>query len=64
MFDFVADELPHKAEILKAVATCHSLTRIDKEITGDPLDKILFLKTGWIMDEGTSENVDETEDFR
>ncbi|KAI1725904.1 e1-E2 ATPase domain-containing protein [Ditylenchus destructor] len=61
--DFSTDQLPKSGELLKAVATCHSLTRIDKELNGDPLDLILFRKTGWILDEATSDNVEETELF-
>ncbi|KAL3082109.1 hypothetical protein niasHT_031138 [Heterodera trifolii] len=61
LHDFCTDELPQNGELLKAVATCHSLTRIDKELNGDPLDLVLFRKTGWIMDEPTeSAVVDET----
>uniref|UniRef100_A0A183C2M7 Cation-transporting ATPase n=1 Tax=Globodera pallida TaxID=36090 RepID=A0A183C2M7_GLOPA len=61
LHDFCTDELPGNGELLKAVATCHSLTRIDKELNGDPLDLVLFRKTGWIMDEPTeSAVVDET----
>uniref|UniRef100_A0A915DDE9 Cation-transporting ATPase n=1 Tax=Ditylenchus dipsaci TaxID=166011 RepID=A0A915DDE9_9BILA len=65
MHDFCADLLPKNGELLKAVATCHSLTRIEKELNGDPLDLILFRKTGWILDEadGTSDEVDETAMF-
>lgn len=36
--------------------------RIDNVLTGDPMDLILFRKTGWIMDEGV-ENIDETQLF-
>lgn len=28
MYEFTADELPKNGELLKAVATCHSLTRL------------------------------------
>lgn len=43
------------------MATCHSLTRIDSELCGDPLDLILFNRTGWIIDESPKEaQVDET----
>ncbi|KAE9550035.1 hypothetical protein FO519_006763 [Halicephalobus sp. NKZ332] len=64
MSDFQIDELPQGGELLKAIATCHSLTCIDNELCGDPLDLILFKKTGWIMDEIQPEvNIDETARF-
>lgn len=34
--------------IAGAMATCHSLTIIDGEIRGDPLDLIMFEATGWV----------------
>lgn len=36
---------------MQAIACCHSLTRIDNELTGDPLDVILFRETSWILEE-------------
>uniref|UniRef100_A0A914C2A8 Cation-transporting ATPase n=1 Tax=Acrobeloides nanus TaxID=290746 RepID=A0A914C2A8_9BILA len=64
MEDFQSDELPRDGELVKAVATCHSLTRIDNELCGDPLDLILFRKTAWIIDETTPDNqVEETARF-
>ncbi|KAK0400708.1 hypothetical protein QR680_015410 [Steinernema hermaphroditum] len=62
--DFQADELPSDGEMVRAVATCHSLTRIGGELCGDPLDLILFRKTGWSLDETVSDQqVDETARF-
>ncbi|XP_029381134.1 probable cation-transporting ATPase 13A3 isoform X2 [Echeneis naucrates] len=37
------------------MATCHSLTRIDGELSGDPLDLKMFSATGWILEEPTEE---------
>jgi cation-transporting ATPase 13A3/4/5 len=55
------DELPQNGELVKAVASCHSLTRIDNVLCGDPLDLILFNKTNWIINESQpEEHVDET----
>lgn len=45
------DEMPYDGELVKAVAACHSLTRIGGELCGDPLDMILFRQTGWVLDE-------------
>ena len=42
-----------KTPLLYALATCHSLKRIDKEsVVGDPLDIEMFNFTGWILEEG------------
>ena len=34
--------------LLYAMTTCHSLTRINGELTGDPLDLKMFQATGWV----------------
>ncbi|KAJ8320109.1 hypothetical protein KUTeg_001696 [Tegillarca granosa] len=34
-----------------AMATCHSLTLIDGELSGDPLDLIMFESTKWLLEE-------------
>uniref|UniRef100_A0A1I8FKN0 Cation_ATPase_C domain-containing protein n=1 Tax=Macrostomum lignano TaxID=282301 RepID=A0A1I8FKN0_9PLAT len=36
---------------LEAMATCHTLTRIEGELSGDPLDLKMFLSTGWQLEE-------------
>lgn len=38
--EFHLDELPRNGELVKAVASCHSLTRIDNVLCGDPLDLV------------------------
>ncbi|XP_076086537.1 polyamine-transporting ATPase 13A3-like isoform X3 [Mytilus galloprovincialis] len=38
---------------ISAMATCHSLTRIEGVLSGDPLDLIMFEATGWeLIEEG------------
>uniref|UniRef100_A0A915JPN3 P-type ATPase n=1 Tax=Romanomermis culicivorax TaxID=13658 RepID=A0A915JPN3_ROMCU len=37
--------------LVQTMACCHSLTRIDNVLTGDPLDLVLFRETGWILEE-------------
>lgn len=37
-----------RSEMLVGMTTCHSLTIIDGEITGDPLDLIMFNSTNWV----------------
>lgn len=39
------------AELIQAVASCHSLTKIGGKLCGDPLDMILFSETKWTLDE-------------
>lgn len=35
-------------KLIQAMATCHSLTQIDGELTGDPLDLSMFQFTKWV----------------
>lgn len=41
-------ELDVKSYLLQGMATCHSLTRIDGKLTGDPLDMNMFESTHWV----------------
>ncbi|KAK2177445.1 hypothetical protein NP493_592g01064 [Ridgeia piscesae] len=43
--------LPSHGAFAVAMATCHSLTIIDGEIAGDPLDLKMFNSINWIMEE-------------
>lgn len=54
-------ELGDDDPVVQAMASCHSLTRIDNELTGDPLDLILFQETEWTLEEPESHN--ETDRF-
>lgn len=51
--DPIADprELPDTHPLLCAMAACHSLTRIDGDLAGDPLDVKMFESTGWELEE-------------
>ncbi|RCN41221.1 P-type ATPase [Ancylostoma caninum] len=51
-------DLPSNGEVITAIATCHSITKIDGELQGDPLDLILFNKTGWSLVESVDDEVD------
>jgi len=42
-----ASSVPHSA-LLAAMASCHSLTVIDGNLTGDPLDLKMFEATDWV----------------
>ncbi|KAM7542994.1 hypothetical protein Aperf_G00000019280 [Anoplocephala perfoliata] len=48
-------ELPN-GPLLETMATCHSLTRIEGELCGDPLDLKMFLSTDWELTEEISED--------
>ncbi|KAK4886443.1 hypothetical protein RN001_002714 [Aquatica leii] len=46
-----------KSLLIQAMATCHSITRIDGNLTGDPLDINMFESIKWELEEpGTSES--------
>lgn len=36
--------------LIQAMATCHSLTRINGELNGDPLDLNMFISTNWVCE--------------
>lgn len=38
-------------DLVQGMATCHSLTIIDGELVGDPLDVKMFECTGWVLEE-------------
>lgn len=45
--------LDNKSPLIQAMATCHSLTRIGGEITGDPLDLVMFNSINWVSTSNT-----------
>ncbi|CAH1775580.1 unnamed protein product [Owenia fusiformis] len=47
-------EMP-RGPFLVAMASCHSLTMIDGELTGDPLDLKMFESTNWLLEEPGSD---------
>jgi hypothetical protein len=42
-----ARQITPTGDIIKAMATCHSLTIIDGQLTGDPLDLSMFNAINW-----------------
>uniref|UniRef100_A0A803Y7P4 ATPase 13A3 n=1 Tax=Meleagris gallopavo TaxID=9103 RepID=A0A803Y7P4_MELGA len=44
-----------KSEFIACMATCHSLTKIEGVLSGDPLDLKMFEAIGWILEEATEE---------
>ncbi|KAK5643080.1 hypothetical protein RI129_006925 [Pyrocoelia pectoralis] len=50
------DEMNQKSLLIQGMATCHTLTRIDGSINGDPLDMNMFNSIKWDLEEpGQSE---------
>uniref|UniRef100_UPI0037E71000 polyamine-transporting ATPase 13A3-like n=1 Tax=Semicossyphus pulcher TaxID=241346 RepID=UPI0037E71000 len=52
--DAAKDSLVNTA-FVACMASCHSLTKIEGELSGDPLDLKMFSATGWILEEATEE---------
>lgn len=48
--------LPNDSPLKATMACCHSLTVIDEELRGDPLDLKMFLATKWEMEEPGADN--------
>nr|XP_020664199.1 probable cation-transporting ATPase 13A3 [Pogona vitticeps] len=44
-----------RSPFVACMATCHSLTKIEGALSGDPLDLKMFEATGWILEEATEE---------
>ncbi|KAG9493978.1 hypothetical protein GDO78_001703 [Eleutherodactylus coqui] len=44
-----------KSQFVACMASCHSLTKIDGMISGEPLDLKMFEAIGWILEEATEE---------
>ncbi|XP_038671734.1 probable cation-transporting ATPase 13A3 isoform X2 [Scyliorhinus canicula] len=44
-----------KSQFMACMATCHTLTKIDGKLSGDPLDLKMFEETGWVLEEATEE---------
>ncbi|XP_046445093.1 polyamine-transporting ATPase 13A3-like isoform X2 [Daphnia pulex] len=45
--------------LLMGMATCHSLTIIDGNLSGDPLDLKMFESTGWVLVEPSNEDTNK-----
>ncbi|CAJ0587354.1 unnamed protein product, partial [Mesorhabditis spiculigera] len=52
-------DFPKGAELIKASAVCQSLTWIDGELHGDPLDLILFNETKWRFEESKGDDAED-----
>ncbi|XP_052596484.1 polyamine-transporting ATPase 13A3 isoform X2 [Peromyscus californicus insignis] len=53
--DNVCSETLVKSQFVACMATCHSLTKIEGVLSGDPLDLKMFEAIGWILEEATEE---------
>ena len=55
MVDNVRKNLLDKRVIMnEAMASCHAITYINKELVGDPLEIKMFESTDWVLDETNS----------
>ena len=53
-YDLINEDLNNfqpKSPLLTCLATCHSLTLINNELIGDPLDVKMFESTKWTLEE-------------
>ncbi|KAH6931875.1 hypothetical protein HPB50_001301 [Hyalomma asiaticum] len=50
-------EIPAHSPMLIAMATCHTLTSVDRELVGDPLDLTMFRSTRWVMEEPATDGI-------
>ncbi|XP_063379335.1 polyamine-transporting ATPase 13A3-like [Cydia fagiglandana] len=48
--------LPPRSPLIQALASCHSLTSIQGQLKGDPLDLKMFEFTQWVLEEPGPEN--------
>nr|XP_048720435.1 polyamine-transporting ATPase 13A3 isoform X3 [Caretta caretta] len=53
--DRACNESLVKSQFVACMATCHSLTKIEGVLSGDPLDLKMFEAIGWILEEATEE---------
>lgn len=44
----VCNEMLVKSQFVACMATCHSLTKIEGVLSGDPLDLKMFEAIGWV----------------
>lgn len=51
----VNGEALSSSQFVACMASCHSLTTIEGQLSGDPLDLKMFSATGWILEEPTQE---------
>ncbi|XP_037693964.1 probable cation-transporting ATPase 13A3 isoform X2 [Choloepus didactylus] len=51
----VCNEMLVRSQFVACMATCHSLTKIEGVLSGDPLDLKMFEAIGWILEEATEE---------
>lgn len=41
--------MDYQNTFIEVMACCHSLTLVNNELMGDPLEIEMFIKSGWIM---------------
>lgn len=50
--------------VVRAIATCHTINKINNELHGDPLDVIMFEQTGYSLEEDDSESHESIESIQ
>lgn len=59
LFMLEDEEISLKRKFIECMACCHSASKLDEMMVGDPLDIQMFESTNWILDESKSENSQE-----
>ena len=47
------------SDMLQCMASCHSVTIIEEKLSGDPMDVIMFVSTGWNLEEQSAESTNQ-----
>lgn len=51
------------SDMLQCMASCHSVTIIEEKLSGDPMDVIMFVSTGWNLEEQSAESTNQVESW-
>uniref|UniRef100_A0A0K0EAT2 Cation-transporting ATPase n=1 Tax=Strongyloides stercoralis TaxID=6248 RepID=A0A0K0EAT2_STRER len=54
--EYIKGKIPINSRLIRAVATCHSITKINGEYVGDPVDVLNFKVTGFEFEETFDDN--------
>jgi len=47
------------SDMVECMASCHSVTIIEEKLSGDPMDVIMFVSTGWTLEEQSAESTNQ-----
>ena len=51
------------SDLVQCMASCHSVTIIEEKLSGDPMDVIMFISTGWTLEEQSAESTNQVGEF-